>query len=169
MIAGISLDMGFDQGVSTAVISYQSAAMLLVCGLFAVVNRYISSRCVILIGSLTFLVIPLLLISNASQFLLLFAVVYFGKTLVDYAVPSLLRIVVPVEIAGPYNAWRMNIHTIGILLATTLAALIPVWLLLVLTMLGQVISGLCYFTMRVPETDPAGERSRRSHEYGINN
>jgi len=67
---------------------------------------------------------------------------------VDYATPSLLRLVVPVELAGPYNAWRMILHYTGTVLATSIAAFIPVWLLLLLTMAAQLLSGIHYFTAR---------------------
>ena len=148
IMAAVALDLGFDQSVSTALVSVQSAAMLLGCGLFAVGTRYVSPRTVALIGSLTFALFPLMLLSNKWMFLVLFAVTYFGRTLVDYATPSLLRLAVPVEIAGPYNAWRMIIHFTGTILATSIAAVIPVWSLLILTMVLQLISGISYFTNR---------------------
>ena len=79
---------------------------------------------------------------------MLFSLTFFGRTLVDYATPSLLRLAVPVEIAGPYNAWRMIIHFTGTILATAIAAVIPVWILLLLTMTAQLISGISYFADR---------------------
>lgn len=146
VMAAIALDLGYSQSTSTALVSFQSAAMLLGCGLFALSVRYIPIRIIYLLGSLTFALFPLMLIRNEGLFLLLFAVTYFGRTLVDYATPSLLRLAVPVEIAGPYNAWRMILHFTGTLIATTVAAMIPVWALLSVTMAAQLISGLSYFT-----------------------
>ena len=148
VMAAIALDLGYDQSVSTALVSVQSAAMLLGCGLFAVSVKYLSARTVMLIGSLSFALLPVMLIPGARLFLILFALVFFGRTLVDYATPSLLRLAVPVEIAGPYNAWRMILHFTGTILATSIAAAIPVWALLVLTMAAQLVSGISYFTDR---------------------
>lgn len=148
IMAGIALDLGYGQSISTALVSVQSAAMLLGCGLFALSVRYLSPRTVMLAGSVTFLLLPLMLIPNPTLFLILFSLVFFGRTLVDYAAPSLLRMAVPVEIAGPYNAWRMILHFTGTILATSVAALIPVWLLLLLTMLAQLISGIHYFSAK---------------------
>lgn len=145
VMAGIALDLGYGQQISTALVSFQSGAMLLGCSLFAVTSRKLSPRAVMLIGSLTFLLLPLMLVTGESLFLILFAIVFFGRTLVDYATPSLLRLAVPVEIAGPYNAWRMILHFSGTLFATTIAAVIPVWLLLIFTMAAQLISGVSYF------------------------
>lgn len=148
VMAGIALDLGYGQSTSTALVSVQSAAMLLGCGLFALSVKYISARTVILIGSAAFALLPVMLVRNEDLFLVLFAVVFFGRTLVDYAIPSFLRLAVPVEIAGPYNAWRMILHFTGTILATTIAAAIPVWLLLIITMAAQLLSGISYFTDR---------------------
>ena len=146
IMAAVALDLGYGQSVSTALVSFQSAAMLLGCGLFALSIKYISARTVMLLGSILFTLFPVMLVRNEGLFLLLFALTYFGRTLVDYATPSLLRLAVPVEIAGPYNAWRMIIHFTGTILATSIAAVIPVWALLLLTMIAQLISGISYFT-----------------------
>lgn len=148
IMAAVALDLGYSQSVSTALVSFQSGAMLLGCGLFAVSIKYISARTVMLLGSGLYLLFPLMLVQSEGLFLLLFALTFFGRTLVDYATPSLLRLAVPVEIAGPYNAWRMILHFTGTILATSIAAVIPVWALLVLTMAAQLISGISYFTDR---------------------
>lgn len=148
VMAAIALDLGHSQSAATALVSIQSGSMLLGCGLFALSVRHFSARWITLLGSLTFTLLPLMLIRNELLFLILFAVVFFGRTLVDYSTPSILRLAVPVEIAGPYNAWRMIVHFIGTILATSIAAVIPVWLLLILTMAAQLVSGLSYFTSR---------------------
>ena len=145
IMAAVALDLGYDQSISTALVSFQSGAMLLGCGLFALSNRFLSARTVTLAGSLLFALFPLMLVRNEGLFLLLFSLTYFGRTLVDYATPSLLRLAVPVEIAGPYNAWRMILHFTGTIMATSIAAVIPVWALLVLTMAAQLVSGISYF------------------------
>ncbi len=145
VMAGIALDLGYDASVSTSIVSFQSAAMLLGCGLFAVSSRWLSARNVILLGSLSFLLLPAMLIPGKWLFLALFTITYFGRTLADYAIPSLLRLAVPVEIAGPYNAWRMTLHILGTLMATSVAAVIPVWLLILLTMAAQLLAGFFYF------------------------
>ena len=145
IFAAIALDLGFDQSVSTALVSAQSIAALVACAAFGVSISFIPPRFVTLIGSLSFGLIPLLLIPNKSIFLTVMALVYLGRTLVDYSVPSILRAAIPVHLAGPYNAWRMLLHNGGTLLATTIAAFIPVSWLLVLTMGFQLLSGLHYF------------------------
>jgi len=148
IMAAVALDLGYDSGVSTSLVSFQSGAMLLGCGLFALSIKVLSPRIVMLLGSCLYILFPLMLLPGEGLFLLLFSLTFFGRTLVDYATPSLLRLAVPVEIAGPYNAWRMIIHFTGTIMATSIAAVIPVWALLLLTMAAQLISGISYFTDR---------------------
>ncbi len=145
IFAAIALDLGFDQSVSTALVSAQSIAALAGCSLVGVCLTFMAPRFVTLAGSLTFALIPLMLIPNKFVFLTVFVLVYLGRTLVDYSVPAILRAAIPVQIAGPFNAWRMLLHNAGTLIATTIAALIPVSWLLVLTVVFQLISGLYYF------------------------
>jgi len=153
IFAAIALDLGFDQSVSTALVSAQSIAALAGCSLVGIALRFVAPRVVTLAGSLTFLLIPLMLIPNKFVFLAVFVLVYLGRTLVDYSVPAILRSAIPVQIAGPFNAWRMLLHNGGTLLATTIAAFIPVSWLLVLTAVFQLISGLHYFLAKGLRTE----------------
>ena len=148
IFAAIALDLGFDAGVATALVSAQSIAALVGCSLVGVSLSFVAPRFVTLAGSLTFALIPLMLIPNKFVFLTVFALVYLGRTFVDYSVPSILRAAIPVQIAGPYNAWRMLLHNGGTLLATTIAAFIPVTWLLALTVVFQLCSGLHYFVSK---------------------
>lgn len=153
IFAAIALELGFDQSVSTALVSAQSIAALAGCSLVGISLTLVSPRVVTLSGSLTFLLIPLMLIPNKFVFLAVFALVYLGRTLVDYSVPAILRAAIPVQIAGPFNAWRMLLHNGGTVLATTIAAFIPVSWLLALTVAFQLISGLHYFIAKDFRTD----------------
>ena len=155
IFAAIALDLGFDTGVATALVSAQSVASLLGCALFGVSIAYLPPRWITLAGSLTFCLIPLMRIPNQYVFLTVFALVYLGRTFVDYSVPSILRSAIPVHLAGPFNAWRMLLHNAGSLLATTIAALIPVTWLLMLTVVCQLISGLHYFLAKELRGDPS--------------
>lgn len=153
VFAAIAFDLGFDRSVSTALVSAQSVAALAGCALVGIALSFMEPRFVILAGSLAFALIPLMLIPNRYVFLTVFALVYLGRTLVDYSVPAILRTAIPVQIAGPYNAWRMLLHNGGTLMATTVAAFIPVTWLLVLTAVFQLISGLHYFAAKAFRTD----------------
>ena len=77
------------------------------------------------------------------------AVLMFGRTLIDYAVPSALLYAVPVGIAGTYNAWRMILHNAGTLLATTLAGFLPLPLMVGITVVCQLLSGWNFLTAKI--------------------
>ena len=148
IFAAIALDLGFDTSVATSLVSAQSIAALVGCTLFGISISRFPPRFITLIGSATFGLIPLMLIPNKYLFLAVFSLVYLGRTLVDYSVPSILRAAIPVQLAGPFNAWRMLLHNGGTLLATTIAAFIPIVWLLILTVACQLISGLHYFVSK---------------------
>lgn len=153
IFAAIALDLGFDQSVSTALVSAQSIAALAGCSLVGVCLSFMAPRFVTLAGSLTFALIPLMFIPNKYVFLAVFALVYLGRTLVDYSVPAILRSAIPVQIAGPFNAWRMLLHNGGALLSTTIAAFIPVTWLMLLTVVCQLLSGLHFFVSKDLQAD----------------
>ena len=153
IFAAVALDLGFDTGVATALVSAQSIAALAGCALFGISISCLPPRFVTLAGSLTFGLLPLMLIPNKYLFLAAVTLVCLGRTLVDYSVPSILRAAVPVHLAGPFNAWRMLLHNGGTLLATTIAAFIPVVWLLMLTVVCQLISGFHYFLSKELRAD----------------
>jgi len=150
ILAAAALSIGYDETLTSAMVSVSSVATLAACALFAAVAKRIPPRYVILCGSICFLTMPLLLIQNRPiLYLILYAVLLFGRTLVDYAVPAALLYAVPVEIAGTYNAWRMILHNGGTMLATMAAGFIPLPVMLVLSMICQVISGVNFCAAKV--------------------
>ena len=148
VMAAVALDLGFHEDTLTALVSFQSAAGLIGCTIYGVLSRFISSRKLIFAGSICFLTVPLMLLPGQWLFFAIFTIVMLGRTIVDYAVPTAVRFAVPVELAGPYNALRMLLHNGGTLLATTLAAFLPVSVLLILTAALQFLSGLRYLTLK---------------------
>ena len=150
ILAAAALSIGYDETLTSAMVSVSSVATLAACALFAVVSRRIPPRYVILFGSLCFLSMPFLLVQNRPVlYLILYAVLLFGRTLVDYAVPAALLYAVPVEIAGTYNAWRMILHNGGTMLATMTAGFLPLPVMLILSMVLQVISGVNFCAAKV--------------------
>lgn len=150
ILAAAALSIGYDETLTSAMVSVSSLANLAACALFAVIAVRIHPRHVILFGSLCFLTLPLLLIrEHPVLYLILYAVLLFGRTLVDYAVPAALLYAVPVEIAGTYHAWRMILHNGGTMLATIAAGFVPLPVMLVVSLVFQVISGLNFCTARV--------------------
>lgn len=140
--------LGYSEQITTASVSVQSAASLIGCAVFGFMSKRISPRIAVFSGSLTFLLFPLILIPGKPVlFLALTGIIVFGRTLIDYAVPSLLLYAVPAEIAGPYNAYRMILHNGGSLLATSIAAILPVEALIITAAAFQIISGFVYLLL----------------------
>ena len=118
------------------------------CTAFTALTKRIPPRISMLVGSLVTGIMPLLLIKNGTVFLAVYTVILFGRTLVDYGVPAMLRLMVPVDIAGPYHAWRMVLQHAGSLLATAIASFIPIPWLLSLAALTQIVSGISFYLVR---------------------
>ena len=154
ILAAAALSIGYDEVLTTSMVSVQSIASLLSCFLFSMIAGHIHPRYVILGGSLCFLVFPMLMVPNRPiVFLTVLAVLFFGKTLVDYAIPAALLYVVPVEIAGTYNAWRMILFNGGTMLGTIAAGFLPMPVLFCTALLCQLITGFNYFCFQTKKQD----------------
>jgi len=149
ILAALAFDLGFDETVTTQMLYLQSAAGLLACVLIGFLSTRISVRHPVFWGSLSFLLLPCIFSGNPLLFLLSYTLVIFGRNLVDYGMPILMRLAVPMKIAGPYNAWRMMLHFGGTLLATTVAAIIPPVPLIILSVGTSLISGAGFFFAKV--------------------
>ena len=144
VLAAVALDLGYTETLTASMVYAQSIASLSACAFFAVISKRIPGRFVVVGGSLLIVLTPMLLIKSSTLFLIMYIVIMVGRTLVDYAVPSMLLQVVPVEIAGPYHAWRMALQNAGMLIATSLATITPIPYLLAAAAVFQLISGLSF-------------------------
>ncbi len=150
VLATVAFEIGFNETVTSAMVSVSSVAMLAACTLYGLSARHIHPRFVIFAGCVLTLLLPaLLVIESPLLFLAVYAAIFFGRTLVDYAVPTAMVYVVPVEIAGPYNAWRMVLNNGGMLLSTAVAVFIPTEALLLVATALSLIAGLFYLFARV--------------------
>lgn len=149
VLAITAADLGFDETVTTAMVSVQSVATLLGCAVFGIASRKLSPRIPVFVGSVSVVLLPLLLIPNKYVFLSVYALLLFGRAFVDYGAISLMLYAVPVDIAGPYNAWRMILHNGGTLIATTVASFLPVPVLFAITVVCAVSSGIMYLVLGV--------------------
>ena len=144
VLATVALDLGHTESLTAAMVSAGSAASLISCAFFAISAKRIPPTILLIVGSLTIGLTPVLLVNSSTVFLAVYTVVTVGRTLVDYSVPAMLIKVVPLEIAGPYNAWRLLLHNGGSLIATTVAPLLPIPVLLALTATLMIISGFSF-------------------------
>ncbi len=153
VLAIVSFDLGFDETVASALVSVSSVAGFAAGLVFGTLSVYIHPRVLTFCGSLSYLLLPLMLSDNSIVFLAVAGVVIFGKTIIDYAVPTALIRVVPVEIAGPYNAWRMVLQSGGQLIATSVASVISTEVLFGVAIVLQLISGTVYLLDTVMRKD----------------
>ena len=144
VLATVALDIGFGETLTTSMVTVSFAASLLSSALYAALSKKIQPRFHLLSGSAVMMLLPLMMIKSAPLFLIIYAFITVGKTLVDYSVPSILLKNVPVEIAGSYHAWRMVLQNLGTLFASFIAAYIPIPLLLTIAAVSQVICGISY-------------------------
>jgi hypothetical protein len=144
VLAAVALDLGHTETLTASMVFAQSLASLASCAFFAIVSKKISERAIVIAGSLFVLLIPLLLIKDSMTFLIIYTVIIAGRTLIDYSVPSMLLKVVPVEIAGPYHAWRMALQNAVMLIATSLATVTPIPSLRAAAAVFQLISGISF-------------------------
>lgn len=151
VLAVIASDyLGYPDEVTTAMVSVSGIAIVLGCLLYGATVRVLPSRVTIIIGSLSFLLMPLLLIPNAPiLFLAVYGVLLFGRTLVDYAVPTELLYIVPSRMAGPYNAWRLSIQAAGVLLSTTVALFVSGPTYIAIAIAAQLLAGANFFFAKV--------------------
>ena len=159
-LAALGFSLGFDESVTAHLVLLQSLATLSACTLVGLLARRVSARYTILLGSLTFLLYPLVFSGSGAVFLAVCTAIVFGKTFVDYGVPQMLRVAVPAELAGTYNSWRLTVQTLGQLSATAIAAAVRPSTLVTIALVTAVTSGCGYFFSRVlKEADPLSHRS----------
>ena len=142
--------LGYPEAITTAMVSVSGIAVVLSCILYGATARIIPSRVAIAAGSLSFLLMPLLLIPNTPiLFLVIYGILMFGRTLVDYGVPTEMLYVVPSRMAGPYNAWRLSLQAAGTLLSTAIALFIPTPAFVILAVVAQLVAGGNFFFAKV--------------------
>ena len=147
VFATVAISLGFGAELTTRMVSLAAVANLVGCFLFGIASKFLSPRIAILTGSLCYLMLPFCLFGSPSLFLCAYAIVFFGKSVVDIAVPSLLVTAVDMEIAGPYNAYRMILHNGGVMLATAIAPFLSPAALLWLSLGLSLLSGCVYFSL----------------------
>ncbi|MBO5653852.1 MAG: hypothetical protein J6S44_06525 [Clostridia bacterium] len=161
VFATIALSLGFTSETALQTVSLAAVANLAACFLFGIASRYLSPRISIFISALTYLAFPLCLFGSPKLFLVAFTLILLGRNIIDNAVPTLLFQAVEADLAGPYNAWRMILHTTGTLLASSLATLLSPRLLLLLAMCLGLVSSITFFALPLlRKASPAFPRGR---------
>lgn len=166
VLAAVALQMGRTAALTTAMVTAASAAGLGACLIYAVSAKRVPSRIAVFLGSVLLCLLPALYYAPSGRFLWIYVFVIAGRTFVDYGVPAALIRVVPDEIAGPFNAWRMVLHTGGSVLGTFLAGHVPIPALLIGAAALQLLSGIVYLTSPVLRTSRSGPVHRPDPNTG---
>ena len=144
VLATVALSLGYTESLTAAMVSAQSVSSLIACGLFAALAKKVSPSKMLMSGSIAAALLPVRLVSGEAVYISFFTAITLGKTLIDYSVPALLIGIVPKDIARPYHALRMVLQNAGAFIAVTVAAVMPVGALLILTSLLQLVSGVSF-------------------------
>ena len=146
VLAVIAADtLKYSASVTSAMVAVSAFTTAVGCLIYGLLTKKAGNRPFIFIGSLTFLLIPILLVpSSPILFLVIYGIVVLGRTFIDYSVPTAMIYIVPVEIAGPYNAWRMAINSLAIVVASLLATVLSPKIFLLSALASQLISGVIY-------------------------
>lgn len=148
VLAIVAFDIGFDKSVSTMMVPLSSAAMFAGCAISGIVSIRVPQHVQTFFGSLVFLLLPLLFIQNKMVFFVVYTVILLGRNIVDISIPAALLRVVPAQIAGPYNAWRMIVNNVGNLIATSVASMISPALLFAIAIISQLVVGVSFFRFK---------------------
>ena len=147
--AGYALLKHFTGTQVSYLVTAASIATLAGGAIYAAMSRWVSNKTLCLAGGLMHIFMFLMPMGAVPLFLVCYFLAYVGKIIVDTAVPALLYEVVPFEMSGAYNAWRMILTTAGAALASGvggyLAENIPIPVILVFAAACQVFSSLLYY------------------------
>lgn len=148
VLAIVAFDIGFDQSVSTMMAPLSSVAMFTGYAMYWVISIRVPQRVQTFLGSMAFLLLPLLFIQNKMVFFVAYTVILLGRNIVDISIPTALLKIVPAQIAGPYNAWRMILNNVGSLIATSVASIISPALLFAVAISSQLVVGISFFRFK---------------------
>lgn len=148
VLAIVAFDIGFDKSVSTMMVPLSSAAMFAGCAISGIISIRVPQHVQTFLGSLMFLLLPLLFIQNKTVFFIAYTAILLGRNVVDISIPAALLRIVPAQIAGPYNAWRMILNNVGSLIATSVASIISPALLFAIAIISQLIVGVSFLRFK---------------------
>ena len=154
-IIGLAVTIGYFTGVidktsSSYIVIITSAMTILGCFVYSFISKKVNDGILhLLLGIATAALLPILCLGGTTFFLVAYAIIFFVKIIIDYAVPVTLTKVIDYKIAGQFSAWRMLLHTLGSSLAgfvcIPLFNLIGVSATMILSGLLQLVCGAGYF------------------------
>lgn len=122
-VVGLAVTIGYFTGVidktsSSYIVIITSAMTILGCFVYSFISKKVNDGILHLtLGIAMAVLLPLLCLGGTVFFLVAYAVIFFVKIIIDYAVPVTLTKVIDYRIAGQFSAWRMLLNTLGSSLA----------------------------------------------------
>lgn len=153
--AVVAVAIGFSSGTAANLVTISFAANIIGSLIFMTASKRVFNRTLCLIGSI--LTCFLIFASSDSEKLLFigYFIATVGKIMVDYSVPAQVYEIISPDIACMYHSWRMIITTSGIAFSSAVSGFlidnIPIYLILAIASLCQLISGICYFSFKRSE------------------
>lgn len=122
-VVGLAVTIGYFTGVidktsSSYIVIITSAMTIFGCLVYSFISKKVNDGILHLtLGIAMAVLLPLLCLGGTVFFLVAYAVIFFVKIIIDYAVPVTLTKVIDYRIAGQFSAWRMLLNTLGSSLA----------------------------------------------------
>ena len=145
----IALELGVSAKTAANLAMVGSLGYLLASLAYNALSRAILPKYLGLAGAVLLCAVVLLPYSGTGKLFLFVAMLgYMGRTLVDYAVPSMVFQLIDPAVSGVYNAWRTVLFSIAAAgmsyLVGALLGKIPTVLLLILCASGYLICAIWY-------------------------
>ena len=145
----VALELGVSAETAANLAMVGSLGYLLASLAYNALSRAILPKYLGLAGAVLLCAVVLLPFSGTGKLFLFVAMLgYMGRTLVDYAVPSMVFQLIDPAVSGVYNAWRTVLFSIAAAgmsyLVGALLGKIPTVLLLILCASGYLICAIWY-------------------------
>lgn len=121
------------------------------CYIYSKIVNQNNNRKIILLSSVLMMIfLPGMLVGKSvTVFCVMYVIVHFAYTLINYAVPVMVTEMVDYEYIGQYSAWRMLLHTGGTAAAGFVATYMLEWFGGIPTLMiaggAQLLSGAVYY------------------------
>ncbi|MCL2519039.1 MAG: hypothetical protein FWF15_10795 [Oscillospiraceae bacterium] len=117
--------------------------------LYTVLSKLIKSNILCLLGSIMTLALLFLSSNSIIIYIAGYFIAYLGIMIISLAIPYRVYEIIPFEIAGIYNSWRMILMTAGITFSTVATGFaikfVPSYVIFIIAIVCQLYCGIIYF------------------------
>lgn len=128
-----------------------SLANLIGSIMYVVFANRVANYKILILSSLLMILYMFVTASNSSLFLIIYFLTNVAYINYNYAVPSMIYKIIPFEIAGIYNAWRMILTTITTAASTSIIGhflgKVPAVYMIGFATICQLFTAICYLIL----------------------